>query len=326
MILTPTPTTSPGIAITLVSIMPQVVVGVGVGIVVHSLFVACEESLNIWSLGRRQHLLGVVAEVPVAHGGHHSEHREIIASLVALTASFVLIVDNVFSNIVVDFFQWVWVSSSPVHGHDDDCSEDDGEDDEDGDEEVEVHVQGREGAHELHVTVLLERLLILEVSRVAKRVKRCHSSLGHAQVLHATGKALANRHELSVDAQTTTELLQVVSAEVQSTNLERSIGIEKVCSLALRSLGGQLALLDVAPARPVVDLQVHRLVAPLDEDRVLLVVGEILVQGAQPGFISQVEEVLQLSVLQLQGHEVSNHRALLGTFDHSVWGWSLIEK
>ena len=24
-----------------------------------------------------------------------------------------LIVDNVFSNIVVDFFQWVWVSTSP---------------------------------------------------------------------------------------------------------------------------------------------------------------------------------------------------------------------
>ena len=118
------------------------------------------------------------------------EHREIIASLVALAASFVLqgivsqrtqervnahlVVDNVFSDIVVDFFQGVWVSSSPednihsifvvdvfgtspVHGHDDDCSEDDGEDDEDGDEEVEVHVQGGEGAHELHVTVLLRR-------------------------------------------------------------------------------------------------------------------------------------------------------------------------
>ena len=30
--------------------------------------------------------------------------------------------------------------TSPVHGHYDDCSEDDGEDDEDSDEEVEVHV------------------------------------------------------------------------------------------------------------------------------------------------------------------------------------------
>ena len=47
--------------------------------------------------------------------------------------------------------------TSPVHGHDDDCSEDDGEDNEDGDEEVEVHVQGGEGADELHVTVLLRR-------------------------------------------------------------------------------------------------------------------------------------------------------------------------
>ena len=47
--------------------------------------------------------------------------------------------------------------TSPVHGHHDDRGEDDGEDDEDGDEEVEVHVQGGEGADELHVTVLLRR-------------------------------------------------------------------------------------------------------------------------------------------------------------------------
>ena len=31
--------------------------------------------LNIWSLRGRQHLLRVVAEVPVAHGGHHSEEE-----------------------------------------------------------------------------------------------------------------------------------------------------------------------------------------------------------------------------------------------------------
>ena len=31
--------------------------------------------LNIWSLRGRQHLLRVVAEVPVAHGSHHSEEQ-----------------------------------------------------------------------------------------------------------------------------------------------------------------------------------------------------------------------------------------------------------
>ena len=31
--------------------------------------------LNIWSLGGWQHLLRVVAEVPVAHGSHHSEEE-----------------------------------------------------------------------------------------------------------------------------------------------------------------------------------------------------------------------------------------------------------
>ena len=31
--------------------------------------------LNIWSLRGRQHLLRVVAEVPVAHGSHHSEEE-----------------------------------------------------------------------------------------------------------------------------------------------------------------------------------------------------------------------------------------------------------
>ena len=59
--------------------------------------------------------------------------------------------------------------TSPVHGHDDDCSEDDGEDDEDGDEEVEVHVQGGEGAHELHVTVLLRRDKVKRQEREAGR-------------------------------------------------------------------------------------------------------------------------------------------------------------
>ena len=59
--------------------------------------------------------------------------------------------------------------TSPVHGHDDDCSEDDGEDNEDGDEEVEVHVQGGEGAHELHVTVLLRRDKVKRQEREAGR-------------------------------------------------------------------------------------------------------------------------------------------------------------
>ena len=47
------------------------------------------------------------------------------------------------------------VQCLPVHGHNNDCSEDDSKDDKDSDQEVEVHVEGGEGPHKLHVTVLL---------------------------------------------------------------------------------------------------------------------------------------------------------------------------
>ena len=74
---------------------------------------------------------------------------------------------HVVNSIVI--FELDGFCTSPVHGHDDDCSEDDGEDDEDGDEEVEVHVQGGEGAHELHVTVLLRRIKMKKQEREAGR-------------------------------------------------------------------------------------------------------------------------------------------------------------
>ena len=50
--------------------------------------------------------------------------------------------------------QW---NARPVHGHNNDCGEYDGKDDKDGNQEVEVHVEGGEGPHKLHVTVLLMR-------------------------------------------------------------------------------------------------------------------------------------------------------------------------
>ena len=93
----------------------------------------------------------------------------------------------------------------------------------------------------------LERLLVLKVGRIAKRVECGHSTLGHSQVLHAASKPLTNldiireknvfeasqitsvlhcyRHELPVDAKTPTELLQVVSTEVESANLIKVISV-----------------------------------------------------------------------------------------------------
>ena len=109
-------------------------------------------------------------------------------------------------------------------------------------------------------------------------------------------------------------------------HLQRSIGVEEVGPLALRSLSSELALLDVPTAGALVDLQVDGLVAPPNEDGVLLVVREVLVQGAKPGLLAKVEEVFQLSILQLQSHEVAHHRAWLGALYHSVGSWSLIEQ
>ena len=93
----------------------------------------------------------------------------------------------------------------------------------------------------------LKRLLVLKVCRIAKRVECGHSTLGHSQVLHAASKPLTNldiireknvfeasqitsvlhcyRHELPVDAKTPTELLQVVSTEVESANLIKVISV-----------------------------------------------------------------------------------------------------
>ena len=41
------------------------------------------------------------------------EHGEIVASLVSLSASFILVVDDVLSDVIVNLLQWVWVSSPP---------------------------------------------------------------------------------------------------------------------------------------------------------------------------------------------------------------------
>ena len=41
------------------------------------------------------------------------EHGEIVASLVSLSASFILVVDDVLSDVIVNLLQWIWVSSPP---------------------------------------------------------------------------------------------------------------------------------------------------------------------------------------------------------------------
>ena len=71
------------------------------------------------------------------------------------------------SNSNMDLFSFIQIFEKtfneiqclPVHSHNNDCSEDDGKDDKDGDQEVEVHVEGGERPHKLHVTVLLRRFL-----------------------------------------------------------------------------------------------------------------------------------------------------------------------
>ena len=78
----------------LVGVVPQVVIRVCVWVVIHTLLVACEESLkeyrrilscwnffynihlNIWSFRRWQHFLWMVTKVSVAHWSHHPAHRE----------------------------------------------------------------------------------------------------------------------------------------------------------------------------------------------------------------------------------------------------------
>ena len=72
-------------------------------------FVRLKECLNVWRRVLREHevvvLLSVVGTVESRRAvRHHSEDGEIVAGLIAFSASFVFVIDDIFADVAINVF------------------------------------------------------------------------------------------------------------------------------------------------------------------------------------------------------------------------------
>jgi hypothetical protein len=123
--------------------------------------------------------------------GHHPEDREVITRLVTFSATFILIIYDVFSDITVNILIAITkmnqnyscnplgrievffdlpevVSFASVNGQDNDGNENDGKAHEDGDEEVHIEVQSDNGGNKFLITT---RSVIFAIGRTTQIIQ-----------------------------------------------------------------------------------------------------------------------------------------------------------